>query len=156
MKKQFTVPQLCEAINAAPQYLYKVLQTPIPGVPFSKENINYQALQQFLLRKFETAEAVCEELEIDDIEDIEIVKGIKVTNSNTRKVALDKLELNHNYVLRSYHHEITVILRSITNIGDDTVYLFETLKSSKNAQDKYRAITEVELQQDRFTIKEAE
>lgn len=155
MKKQFTVPQLCEAINAAPQYLYKVLQTPIPGVPFSKENINYQALQQFLLRKFETAEAVCEELEIDDIEDIEIVKGIKVTNSNTRKVALDNLEIDHNYVLRSYHHEISVILRSITNIGPDTVYVFETLKSSKNTQDKYRTLTLEELSADRFTIKEA-
>lgn len=156
MKKQFTVPQLCNIIDAAPQYLYKVLQTPIAGVPFSKENVNYSALQQFLLRKFDTAEAVCDILEIDDIEDIEIVKGIKVTNSNTRKVALANLEIDHNYVLRSYHHEIEVILRSITTIADDEVYIFETLKSSKNAQDKYRAITKVELQQERFTIKEAE
>ena len=156
MKKQFTVPQLCEIIDAAPQYLYKVLQTPIPGVPFSKENINYQALQQFLLRKFENIENVCEVLEIDDIVDIEIVKGIKVTNSNIRKVALDKLELNKNYVLRSYHHEINVILRSITKIGEDEVYVFETLKSSKNTQDKYRVLTKEELSADRFTVKEAE
>ena len=155
MKKQFTVSQLCEIIDASTQYLYKVLQTPIPGVPFSKENINYEALKQFLLRKYEEEE-VKELLEIDNIEDIEIVKGVKVTNSNTRKVALKDLELDTAYVLRSYHHEINVILRSILNIADDTVYVFETLKSSKNAQDKYRAITATELAAERFTIKEAE
>ena len=154
MKKQFTVPQLCEIIDAAPQYLYKVLQTPIPGVPFSKENVNYEALKAFLLRKFENEEEVCNILEIDDIEDIEITKGIRVANSNTHKVALEALELNKHYVLRSYHHEITVVLRTITKVADDTLYVFETIKEAKNAQDKYRVLTADELNADRFTIKE--
>lgn len=156
MKTQFTVPQLCEAVNAAPQYLYKVLQTPIPGVPFSKENVNYEALKAFLLRKYESEDEVCNILGIDNIEDIEIVKGVRVANSNTHKVALDELEADKHYVLRSYHHEIHVVLRTITYVGVDTLYVFETIKASKNAQDKYRVLTAEELGADRFTIKEAE
>lgn len=155
-KVLFTVSQLCDLTQTLPQYLYKILQRPIEGVPFSKENVNYGELHKYLLRKYETPEKVCEILHINNIEDIEITKNAKITNSNIRKITLDKLVVGSKYILRSYHHEIEVKLQSIIEINDDTAYIFELTKSSKNTQDKYRILTAVELSADRFTIKDAE
>lgn len=153
IKRQITVSELSEITKTVPQYLYKILQKPEDGKVYTKDSINYTELQKFLIRKFETLDKVLEVFEVANIEDIEIVKSNKITNSNTHKVSLDSLELNSKYILRSYHHEITVILKSISEIDEDIVYIFEVQNTSKNSQDKYRILTETELKQERFTIK---
>ncbi len=156
MKKQFTVSQLCELTGATPQYLYKVLQKPIPGKIYNEGDINYEELNKFLLRKYEQDEVeICNVLDIEDINDIEIVKGSKNQTVNINKVAIDDLEIDSTYVLRSHHYENTYILRNVVDMNEDVLYIFEDLRSSKAAKDKYRVLTLEELSQERFTIKKA-
>ena len=156
MSKQFTVSHLCDLINVSTQYLYKVIQKPIAGQPYDPNVVNYVELQKFLLRKYSNnANAVCEALNIEDINDIEIVKGSKNLTANANKVAVDDLKIEGTYVLRSYHYENTYVLRKVIEMADDVVYIFEQLSETKSTKDKYRALTLLELSADRFTIKEA-
>lgn len=156
MSKQFTVSHLCDLINVSTQYLYKVIQKPIAGQPYDPNVVNYVELQKFLLRKYSNnANAVCEALNIEDINDIEIVKGSKNLTANANKVAVDDLKIEGTYVLRSYHYENTYVLRNVIEMADDVVYIFEQLSETKSTKDKYRALTLKELSADRFTIKEA-
>lgn len=155
MKKQFTVSQLCDKIETSTQYLYKVIQKPVPGQPYDPNFINYDELAKFLLRKYETETAACALLDIENISDIEIVKGSKNLTANINKVAIDDLEIDSTYVLRSHHYENTYVLRNVMELNGDMLYIFETFGDSKTTKDKYRVLTLEELSQERWSIKKA-
>lgn len=156
-KKEFTVSQLCDLIKIVPQYLYKVLNKPEEGKIYTKDSINYTELKKLILRKFDNnMNEIKEVFNINTLDEIEIVKSSKLSSNNINKIDIDELEIEQKYILRSYHYEVEVILKKIDEIDDNTIYVFESLKESKNNQCKYKIFTKEELENDRFTIKKNE
>ena len=158
MRKQFTIADLVELLNTNPQWLYKIINKPIPGEIWDPTNpkVNYDELKKFLLRKYDNNEnQICEIFDIESLDDIEIVKKSKSQMINTNKVAIDDLELDNHYFLKSYHYKLEYILRSVIEVNEDMIYIFEEVNSSKSTKDKYRSLTINELSQDRFTIEKA-
>ncbi len=156
MKKQFNVSTLCEVLNVSTQYFYKIIKKPIPGLVYDENQTNYDELKKFINRKIESNEIdeieVLNELEIESFDDIEIVRNSRNLNDNINKVTLDELEIDEHYIICSYHHKIEYILRNILEINDDTIFVFEEVKTSKVTKDKYRCLTSNELNEDRFRI----
>ena len=156
MKKQFNVSTLCEVLDVSTQYFYKIIKKPIPGLVYDENQINYDELKKFINRKIDAGEIdedeILGELQIESLDDIEIVRNVRNSNGNASKVTLNELEVGEHYVICSYHHKIEYILRNVLDINDDTIFVFEEVKTSKVTKDKYRCLTADELSEDRFRI----
>jgi hypothetical protein len=147
MIKNFKVSELCNILGVSSQYFYKIINKPIEGVVYNKENINYSELKKFILNKFEDIDSLLSELDIESLDDINIIKGVKSSINDTNKINIEDLKIDNKYIIKSYHYAKQYILREITN---SDLYIFENIKIDKC--DRYRCLSKEELSEDRFTI----
>ncbi len=147
MIKNFKVSELCNILGVSTQYFYKIINKPIEGVVYNKENINYSELKKFILNKFEDIDSLLSELDIESLDDINIIKGVKSSINDTNKINIEDLKIDNKYIIKSYHYAKQYILREITN---SDLYIFENIKIDKC--DRYRCLSKEELSEDRFTI----
>jgi hypothetical protein len=147
MIKNFKVSELCNILGVSTQYFYKFINKPIEGVVYNKENINYSELKKFILNKFEDIDSLLSELDIESLDDINIIKGVKSSINDTNKINIEDLKIDNKYIIKSYHYAKQYILREITN---SDLYIFENIKIDKC--DRYRCLSKEELSEDRFTI----
>lgn len=146
MLKNFKVSELCNILEVSSQYFYKIINKPIEGVVYNKENINYEELKRFINNKFENIDFILSELDIESLDDINIIKNNKSIN-DINKIDIDSLQINNKYIIKSYHYEKHYILRDIIN---NDLFIFENIKIDKC--DKYRCLSREELNESRFTI----
>lgn len=147
MIKNFKVSELCNILGVSTQYFYKIINKPIEGVVYNKETINYSELKKFILNKFEDIDSLLSELDIESLDDINIIKGVKSSINDTNKINIEDLKIDNKYIIKSYHYAKQYILREITN---SDLYIFENIKIDKC--DRYRCLSKEELSEDRFTI----
>lgn len=155
MKKEFKVSEFCALVDLSTQYFYNIIKRPIPNKVYDPNDVNYEELNKFLMKKFDNdLDQIYEVLDIEDLSDIEIIKGSKIQN-DLNKIKIDDLELDEKYIIVSHHYSNTYILKNILEIDEDILYIFEDLTISKVKKDKFRVLTYKELEDERFTIKKA-
>ena len=164
--KQFTATELGNALNYNPTTIRTWARKPIVGQPYTPDAINIEFVRSQLKKTFSTPErmAQAEKALGCTFDEIELTKAIRA-NSETTKIDFSELIPGADYVLIShvYKHDVRFVGKhEVTNPVDDTecidtLYIFENLKDYKSTQDKYRVVsqTEIESQGNRWSIREA-
>lgn len=150
--KKLTIIDVANITGIVPQYLYKVIKTPIAGQVYDENIVNYGELKRVLFKKF-GEDKVNEMFEINNFDEIEIEHSTrKATKYNY--ISRNELEINEQYIVKSYHYEVNVKLINVYEVNNDTLYLFELInENNKINQDKYRVITANEFDnQSRYKI----
>ena len=162
--KQFTATELGNALNYNPTTIRTWARKPIVGQPYTPDAINIEFVRSQLKKTFSTPEQIeqAEKALGCTFDEIELTKASRA-NSETTKIDFDELVPGNDYVLIShvYKHDVRFISKhEITDIEGkttDTLYIFENLKDYKSTQDKYRVVSqnEIESQGNRWSIREA-
>ena len=163
--KQFTSTELGNALNYNPTTIRTWSRKPIVGQPYSPDAINIEHVRNQLKKAFSTPEQIEQATKAlgCTFDEIELTKASRAS-SETMKLSFDELVPGKDYVLIShvYKHDVRFVakyeLTDPTNAANvDTLYIFESLKSYKATQDKYRTISQSEIasQGNRWSIREA-
>lgn len=151
MIKNFKVSELCEILNISTQYFYKIIKKPIVGKIYDENEINYDELKKFINNKFDDLDSLLEDLDIESLDDIVIIKNSK-SIANINKISIEELTINNKYIIKSYHYTKNYKLVNIINNDNETLYILENLDNNNTKLDKYRCLSKEELSNDRFTI----
>lgn len=151
--KKLTIIQLSNIVNMVPQYLYKTISKPEQGKIYDPENVNYNELKKVLVRKFGSEDEVCELLEIENFDELEITRNVRTVNIQV-KLEVSEMIVGCEYIVKSYHHEHNLKLVDIYEVNNDKLYIFEDMSDSKISKDKYKVITEIEFKQSRYKVVE--
>lgn len=162
--KQFTATELGNALNYNPTTIRTWARKPIVGQPYTPDAINIEFVRRQLKKTFSTPEQIEQAAHAlgCSFDEIELIKTIR-TNTGTMKLDFSELIPGKDYMLIShvYKHEVRFVAKheilDIEGNPTDTLYIFENLKDYKSTQDKYRVVsqTEIESQGNRWSIREA-
>ena len=142
--KQLTLRELSELINISTGTIRSWTLKPIQGQPYNSKAINYEALQNQLVKYFLSDETFQKRFGFS-IYEIEIVKGERTSKEY---VQFNQLEIGdtiimHNYALQT---EMTLVSKHFVKVDEESgqgieLWTFELAEKANN----FKCYTEVQL-----------
>lgn len=128
MSKFFKVSEVAEKFAVSEGVIRNAMSKPVVGEVYVEGYINQKAVRTYLAKKF-GVEKVCSTLEVESIDEIELIKGVKAAAFES--IDMDDLEVGGKYILRNYHFETNAVYVGFTTVGKVDLWIFNTSKGYK-------------------------
>lgn len=140
--QKFTASQLGEGLNYNPTTIRGWGRKPKIGEVYNPNVVNNDFVRSQLRKLF--GESVIKEKFGCSIDEIELIKST-ISSGSSVNLTTNDLVVGEKYLFISHVNRLEFILKGITEVDGEKVFILERCKVFVTNQDKYRVLTENEL-----------